>query len=112
MWTLKHGDQRLSHGGSSCSSSGGGAGGGGGGGGVLADFVAHLSGDITQTVRHRLTPPETLNAPVQEADPAKQQVRVVAQRHVDDDEDDEDGDMKMVMIGMVRLVVVLMMMVM
>lgn len=86
MWTLEDGDERFADGGASCRRSGGG---GGGGRGVLADLVAHLFGDITQTLRHRLAPLETLNTPVQEADPAEQQVRVVAQRH--DDEDDDDG---------------------
>lgn len=88
MWTLKDGDQRFPDGGASCRRSGGG---GGGGRGVLADLVAHLFGDITQTLRDRLAPLETLNAPVQEADPSEQQVRVVAQRHDDEDDDDDDG---------------------
>lgn len=81
MWTLKDGDERFPDGGASCRRSGGG---GGGGRGVLADLVADLFGDITQTLRNRLAPLETLNAPVQEADPAEQQVRVVAKRHDDD----------------------------
>lgn len=89
MGTFKDGDERLSDGGASCGSAGRG---GGGGRRILADLVAHLSGDITQTLRHRLAPPETLNAPVQEADPAEQQVRVVAQRHEDDDGGDEEED--------------------
>lgn len=89
MGTFKDGDERLSDGGASCGSAGRG---GGGGRRILADLVAHLSGDITQTLRHRLAPPETLNAPVQEADPAEQQVRVVAQRHEEDDDGDDEGD--------------------
>lgn len=56
---------------------------------VLADFVAHLLGDITQGLRQRLALLETLYAPVHEADPAEQQVRAVAHRH---DEDDDGGD--------------------
>lgn len=56
---------------------------------ILADLVAHLLGDVTQGLRQRLALLETLYAPVHEADPAEQQVRVVAHRH---DEDDGGGD--------------------
>lgn len=58
---------------------------------VLADFVAHLLGDVTQGLRQRLALLETLYAPVHEADPAEQQVRAVAHRHDEDDDDDDDG---------------------
>lgn len=64
---------------------GGPGGGGGAGRRILADFVAHLFGDIAQTLGYRFTPPEALDASVQEADPAEQQVRTVPNRH------DEDG---------------------
>lgn len=61
-------------------------GGGEVGGGILADFVAHLSGNITQGLWYRLALPKTLDTAVQEPDPPQQQVRAVAQRH------DDNGD--------------------
>lgn len=48
---------------------------------ILADLVAHFFGDVAQTLRYRLALPETLDASVQEADPAEQQVRAVTHRH-------------------------------
>lgn len=79
MRTFKDGDDGFSsRGANPCTSSGVG---GGGGGGVLADFVAHLFGDVAQTLGHRLAFPETLNAAVEESDPAKEQVRVAGQSH-------------------------------
>lgn len=78
MRTLEDGDERLPRGGASRGRSGGGR---GGGRRILADLVAHLLGDVTETLRQRLAPLETLDAAVEKADPAEQQVRVVPQRH-------------------------------
>lgn len=86
VWILKDWDERFSDGGASCWWSGGGW---GGGRWILADFVAHLSGDVAQALRHRLALLKTLDAPVQEADPAEQQVRVVAQSHGGDGGDSQ-----------------------
>lgn len=49
MRTLIHGYQGFSNTGAPCGRTGGGR---GGGRGVLADFVAHLLGDITQALRY------------------------------------------------------------
>lgn len=86
MGTFKYRDKGFPNGGTSCWRPRGWR---GAGRGILADFVADLFGDITETLGHQLTPPETLYTPVQEADPAEKHVRVVAQWH--DDGDDGGG---------------------
>lgn len=78
MGAFEDRDYGFSHGGASRRGTGGGS--GWAGRWILADFVAHFFGDITQTLGHRFAPPESFDAPVQEADPAEQQVRVVAHR--------------------------------
>lgn len=78
MWIFKDGNECFSDGRASCRCSRWGR---RCGRWILADFVAHLFGDITQGLRHRLAPLETLYGPVQEANTAEQQVRAVAQRH-------------------------------
>lgn len=79
MWAVKDGYHSLTG-----ASRGGPRGSGAGAGGrILADFIAHFFGHITQAVRKGLALPETLNTTVQKANPAEQQVRTVPQRHDD-----------------------------
>lgn len=80
--TLKDGQEGFTNKGARRGGSGGGR---GAGRRVLADFVAHLFGDVAQTLRYWFAPPEVLDASVQEADPAEQQVRAVPHRHDEDD---------------------------
>lgn len=78
MGTFENRDQCFSNGGTACRYCRGGR---GGCWRILTDFIAHLIRDITQALRHGLAFPETLYAAAEEADPAQQQVRVVAQCH-------------------------------
>lgn len=56
---------------------------------VFADFVAHLFRDVIKGLWQRFAALERLYATVKEADPAEEQVRIVAERH---DGDDDNAD--------------------